>query len=148
MAQVTLLHLYRRFACRNQRSLGAYGPCLISQCAAWHKPLQQQQALHPQSRAGLSWHGLCFYVFALPSIRCKPCCVPHSAPLKLLFLGSSPLPVISACSSQLVPCGACCLPLRAWDIYSSALGRTYPSCGRGCCSGLLHLASLLRKSWR
>jgi hypothetical protein len=70
-------------------------------------------------------------------LSCKPCCVPHSAPLKLWFLGSSPLPVISACSSQLVPCGACCLPLRAWDTYSSALGRTCPSCGRGYCSGLL-----------
>jgi hypothetical protein len=50
---------------------------------------------------------------ALLSIHCKPCCVPHSAPLKLLLLGSSVLPVISECSSQLVPCGACCLPLRA-----------------------------------
>jgi hypothetical protein len=69
-----------------------------------YKPLQQQQALQPQSRAGLRWHGWCFYVFALPSIRCKPCCLPHSGPLKLLFLGSSPLPVISVCSSQLVPC--------------------------------------------
>jgi hypothetical protein len=86
MAQVTLLHLHRRFACRNQRScLGAYVPCLISQCAVPHKSLQQQQVLHPQSRAGLRWHGWCFYVFALPSIRCKPCCVPHSAPLKLFL---------------------------------------------------------------
>jgi hypothetical protein len=74
-------------------------------------------------------------VFALPSIRCQPCCAPHSAPLKLLFLGSSPLPVISACSSQLVPYDACCLPVRAWDTYISALGRTSPSCGRGCCNG-------------
>jgi hypothetical protein len=132
MSHVTLFHLHSRLACRNQKScLGAYGPRLISQCAMPDKPLPQQQALHPHSRAGLRWHGLCFYVFALPSIRCKPCCVPHSAPLKLLVLGSSFLPVSSVCSSQLVPYGACCLPLRAWDSYNSALGRTCHSCGRG-----------------
>jgi hypothetical protein len=114
MAHVTLLHLHRRFACRNQKScLGAYGLWLISHCAVVDKTLQQQQALYPQPRAGLVWHGLCFYAFVFPSIHCKPCCVPHSAPLKLLFLGSSPLPVISACSSQLMPHGVCDLQLRA-----------------------------------
>jgi hypothetical protein len=132
---------HRRFACRNQRScLRAYGPWLISLCAVPHKPLQQQQPSIPSPGAGLGWHG--FYEFALPSICCQPCCAPLSAPLKQLFLSSSPLPVISTCSSQLVPYGACCLPLRAWNTYSSALGRTCSSCGRGCCIGLLHPASL------
>jgi hypothetical protein len=70
-----------------------------------------------------------------------------TAPLKLLFLGSFQLPMISACSSQLVPYGACCLPLRARDTFSSGLGEICPRSGRGCCMGILHPASLLWKSF-
>jgi hypothetical protein len=75
-------------------------------------------------------------------IPCKPSFAPRSAHLKLLFLGSTPLHVSTVCSSQLVPNGACCFSLRACETFSSALGRTCPSCGLGCCSGLHHTASL------
>jgi hypothetical protein len=70
-----------------------------------------------------------------PTLRCKPCCVLHSAHLKLLLLDYNPLHAISACSSQLVPYSACCFQLRAWATYSSALGRRWgsvlPVAGRG-----------------
>jgi hypothetical protein len=88
---------------RNQRScLRTYGPWPISQCAGQHKPLQQQQALYPQSQAGLGWHGVWFFVFALPSIHsvtatllCEAFCGPEA-----VVSGSSPLPVLNVCSSQ------------------------------------------------
>jgi hypothetical protein len=49
------------------------------------------------------WFKMARVVFVLYSIRCKLFCVPHSAPLKLLFLGSSPLP---GDQRMLVPVGA------------------------------------------
>jgi hypothetical protein len=48
-------------------------------------------------------------VSALPSTCCKPCCVQRSAHVRLWFLGSFPLYTTSACLSQLVPYGACCV---------------------------------------
>jgi hypothetical protein len=97
----------------------------------------------------LGWVGMARVVLlcVCPSIhafmRCKPCCMLHSAHLKLLFLGCPP-----RCWFQVVPHGACCLPLRAWATYSSALRRTCPSCRRGCYIGFLNPAYLLWKSLR
>jgi hypothetical protein len=136
-----VLHL-RQVACQSPRScLGAYVPWLIGQCAVMLKPPWWQGA---QFRAELGWHGWWFFASALSSIRCRPCCVQRTAHLKLLFLGSLPCPRPNKaktytsetcgvqrlpskrciCLSELVPYGACCIPLRAWAMCSSALDPT------------------------
>jgi hypothetical protein len=67
ISHVTLLHIHRRLACRNQRScLGAYVPWLIGHCTVMLKPLQRQRA---QFRAGLGWHGWCFYRLPLHPLQ-------------------------------------------------------------------------------
>jgi hypothetical protein len=53
-------------------------------CAVLHKPLHLWRTLHPQFPAELRWHGLCFSVSALPSIRFKPCISDSRNALQLM----------------------------------------------------------------
>jgi hypothetical protein len=87
----------------------------------------------------LRWHGLCFSASALHFIRCKPCCVPHSAYLKLHM--------ISACSSQLVPIWRMLVAIACLCRVQERPGLDSPR-GGGCYSGLTHLAFLPWKSSR
>jgi hypothetical protein len=85
---------------------------------------------------------VCPSLHSLQTLLCAAFCAPEAVVSGLLPVARD--------QRMLVPVGALrrMLLAIAWDTYSSALGRTCPSCGRVCCIGLLHLASLLWKSLR
>jgi hypothetical protein len=150
MAQVTLLHLHRRFACRNQRScLRAYGAWLISSAAQAASAAAGPPYPVP-GWVGMVWVVLlrvCLSLHPLQTLLCAAFCALEAVVSGLLPFARDqlvPVDALDTCCSN----GACCLQLRALDTYGSALGRSCPSCGRGCCICSLHLASLLRKSLR
>jgi hypothetical protein len=90
-----------------------------------------QRALHPQFRAGVGWHGRRFYASALPSIRCKPGCVPRSVHLKAVV--SRLLPIVRD-QHMLVPVAAprrMLLAISCLGHVQQRPGSDLPSCGRG-----------------
>jgi hypothetical protein len=86
---------------------------------------------------------VCPSLHPLQTLLCAAFCAPEAVVSGLLPVAHSQRMLVPFCALRRMLLAIACM-----DTYSSALGRTYPSCGRGCCIGLLHRASLLWKFLR